>query len=149
LASCRQGTGQRYGPAGSGDGQQRQNHVAELDLLEKTPDEGKIDPKNGHDKGKNGCDDDQRAQQPTRRLDVKCFQDSALGEGERRGGHAASRAGQAGSLLESTVAEPPARVEIVTSGQGEDAKENYDGHTDDRGDNPLLKRRRARKFWLI
>jgi len=56
----------------------------------------------------------------------------SAGEGERGRSHPAGWAGQAGSLFETTIAEPFAHVGVVVSRNCENAEEGYYGRTDNR-----------------
>lgn len=65
------------------------------------------------------------------------FEDSALSEGKCRRSHSAGQARQAGSLLESAVAEPSAHINLIMSRQCKYAEENNYPQANNRRDNPL------------
>ena len=97
--------------------------MPDLYFRKETHQEAKINSEHSYDKRQQCSDNHCRTQQSTCRLNVKGLEDFTLSESKRRRGHPTRWARQTRSLLESTVAEPSARVDFVMSGRRKKAKE--------------------------
>ncbi len=136
-------------PAGGNNDYQGQNYVSDLNLREKTAQKPEIDAKNSYEQGQNCRRNQPTAQQTGGRLDIKCFEDSALGERKYRGGHSAGWARQVVFLLEAAVAEPPAHIGFIVPGPRKQAKESNNRYANNCRYKSLARSCSAENFQLI
>ncbi len=137
---------QCYRPAGGNNDKHGQNYVSYFDLGEKTLQKPEIDTKNSYKQSQNCCRNQYAAQQTGSRLDIKCFEDSALSESENRGGHSAGWTRQVVFLLETAVAEPPAHIGFIMSYRPEQPEESNHHQANNRRYKSLARRCTAENF---
>jgi len=146
---ARQSPSQCYRPAGGNNDYHGQNYVSDLNFLEKTAQKPEIDAKNSYEESQN-CPRNQRtAQQTGGRLDIKCFEDSALSERKYRGGHSAGRARKVVFLLEAAVAEPPAHIGFIVPGQSKQSEESNNRYANNSRYKSLARSCSTENFQLI
>ena len=144
-----QRSSQCYRPAGGNNNYKRQNYVSDFNLSKKTLQKPEIHPKNSYKEPQKCCDNQHTAKKTGSRLDIKCFEDSALSKNKCCSGHSAGRTRQAVFLLEPAGAKPPAHIYFVTSCHPEKTEESNDCQANNRPCKTLTKRCTAENFQLI
>ncbi len=147
--AARQGSSQRYRPAGCNNDKHCQNYVSDLNFREKTLQKPEIGAENSYEQSQNRRHNQYTAQQTGSRLDIECFEDSALGERKYRCGHSAGWTRQVVFLLEAAVAEPPAHIGLIMPRPGKEAEESNHRYANNRRYKSLARRCTAKNFQLI